>query len=77
MIENRIRAVAFDLDGLMVNTEDLYDEVMTILLARRDRLFDRAVKLEMMGRTAEAAFSILRTRCQLIFSRPRRHPLPW
>ena len=29
------RAVVFDLDGLMVNTEELYQEVGTELLQRR------------------------------------------
>ena len=31
----RIRGVAFDLDGLLVNTEELYQHVGTELLARR------------------------------------------
>jgi HAD superfamily hydrolase (TIGR01509 family) len=43
------RAVVFDLDGLMFNTEDLYDEVGEQLLLRRGRQFDAALKRKMMG----------------------------
>ena len=35
-----IRGVVFDLDGLLVNTEELYQHVGTELLARRGRTFD-------------------------------------
>ena len=36
-VRPRIRGVAFDLDGLLVNTEELYQHVGTELLARRGR----------------------------------------
>ncbi len=32
-----IRAVAFDLDGLMVNTEDVYQEVGNTICQRRGK----------------------------------------
>src|SRR5262245_40409416 len=33
----QIRAVVFDLDGLMFNTEDIFNEVGRLVLARRNR----------------------------------------
>ena len=35
-----IRAAVFDLDGLLVNTEELYQDVGTELLRRRGKTFD-------------------------------------
>ena len=35
-----IRAAVFDLDGLLVNTEELYQDVGTDLLRRRGKTFD-------------------------------------
>ena len=60
-----INAVAFDLDGLMVNTEDLYDEVLDRILQRRGLSFSLELKLAMMGLKAEDAFEVLKNRCQL------------
>jgi beta-phosphoglucomutase-like phosphatase (HAD superfamily) len=37
---SRIEAVAFDLDGLLVNTEELYQHVGTELLRRRGHSFE-------------------------------------
>jgi hypothetical protein len=34
----RIEAIAFDMDGLLINTEDLYEEVTKELLTRRGKL---------------------------------------
>ena len=34
-----IQAVAFDMDGLMLNTEDLYEQVGHILMQRRGKLY--------------------------------------
>jgi HAD superfamily hydrolase (TIGR01509 family) len=45
-----LQAVVFDLDGLMFNTEDLYDEVGILLLRRRGREFTADLKRRMMGR---------------------------
>ncbi len=65
MNTTKIQAVAFDMDGLMFNTEDLYDEVGQILLQRRGQDFSRELKLEMMGLPGPIAFEIMRTRCNL------------
>lgn len=54
-----IQAVAFDMDGLMFNTEDLYDQVGEILLQRRGHRFELDLKLKMMGRPGEQAFAIM------------------
>ena len=65
MLPHQIKAVAFDMDGLMFNTEDLYDEVGDILLGRRGQTFDRELKLAMMGLPGPQAFEIMRQSCNL------------
>ena len=65
MLANSIKAVAFDMDGLMFNTEDLYDEVGEILLGRRGQSFARELKLAMMGLPGPQAFEIMKQRCGL------------
>lgn len=64
-MSSTIKAVAFDMDGLMFNTEDLYDQVGEILLQRRGHSFTRELKLEMMGLPGPKAFEIMRQRCSL------------
>jgi len=59
------QAVAFDMDGLMFNTEDLYDDVGDILLQRHGQRFTRELKLEMMGRPGQEALAIMKNRCNL------------
>ena len=59
------QAVAFDMDGLMFNTEDLYDEVGDMLLQRHGQRFTIELKLEMMGRTGREALAIMKQRCGL------------
>ncbi len=56
-----IKAVAFDMDGLMVNTEDIYDQVCETLLARRGGAFDLELKLKMMGRPGPVAIEIMKS----------------
>ena len=53
------RAVVFDLDGLMVNTEELYQEVGTELLQRRGCLFESDLLTQMMGRPPSVSLSIM------------------
>lgn len=60
-----IRAVAFDMDGLMFNTEDLYDQVGEILLQRRGQSFTRELKLAIMGLPGPTAFEVMRNWCEL------------
>src|SRR5690349_11766546 len=55
-----ISAVTFDLDGLMFNTEMLYERVMRQLLAKRSKPFEEALLDQMMGRPGMIALTILR-----------------
>lgn len=54
-----IQAVAFDLDGLTLNTEDIYGESGTILMARRGKSFDDEVRRRMTGLPAPKAYEVL------------------
>lgn len=54
-----IRAVVFDLDGLMFNTEAIYDKVGEDLLQRRGKLMTRELKLAMIGRRAQESLTIM------------------
>jgi HAD superfamily hydrolase (TIGR01509 family) len=54
-----IRAVVFDLDGLMVNTEDVYQLVGTELMRRRGKTFDDDLRGAMMGQPAPAALAVM------------------
>ncbi len=53
------RAVAFDLDGLMFNTEDLYQHVGSELLRRRGKVLDQDLVDRMMGLRSAAALQIM------------------
>lgn len=53
------------MDGLMFNTEDLYDLAGQELLQRRGQKFTRELKLEMMGLPGVDAFAIMIDRCDL------------
>jgi len=54
-----LRAVAFDLDGLMFNTEDLYQEVGTEILRRRGKPCPVELLDAMMGRPGRVALQIM------------------
>ena len=54
-----IAAVAFDLDGLMFNTEDIYDDVLDEMLTRRGHSFTRELKIRMMGLPGPLAAQVL------------------
>jgi HAD superfamily hydrolase (TIGR01509 family) len=54
-----IDAVAFDLDGLLVNTEELYQDVGTELLRRRGRAFEPELLDRMMGRPQSVSLAIM------------------
>ena len=60
-----IKAVVFDMDGLMFNTEDLYDVVGTALLKPRGHQFTPELKLQMMGLPGDQAFAVMVEQCQL------------
>ena len=55
----RPQAVAFDLDGLLVNTEELYQDVGTELLRRRGREFTADLLDRMMGRPQQVSLQIM------------------
>jgi len=55
----RIQAVALDMDGLTLNTEDLYEEVGQELLARRGKPYRNEVRQQMMGLPAPQAYAVL------------------
>jgi HAD superfamily hydrolase (TIGR01509 family) len=56
---SRIEAVAFDLDGLLVNTEELYQHVGTELLRRRGKAFEPDLLDAMMGRPQQVSLTIM------------------
>jgi HAD superfamily hydrolase (TIGR01509 family) len=55
----RPKAVVFDLDGLMFNTEELYVDVGTEILRRRGCEFTPALLDQMMGRPSRVALQIM------------------
>lgn len=57
--QSPLKAVTFDLDGLMVNTEELYDEVMQELCGRRALIFTEELRVKMMGRPGEQALAVM------------------
>jgi len=59
LVHPRIEAVAFDLDGLLVNTEELYQDVGTELLRRRGRAFEPDLLDAMMGRPQQVSLQIM------------------
>ena len=58
-VDQTIKAVAFDMDGLMLNTEDLYEQVGNILMKRRGKIYREVVRNQMIGLPAEHAFGVL------------------
>jgi HAD superfamily hydrolase (TIGR01509 family) len=60
-----IRAVNFDLDGLMFNTEDIYWQVGCELLRRRGHEFTRELSDAVMGRLPQASFEMMIQWCSL------------
>lgn len=54
-----IKAVVFDLDGLMFNTEDVFNLSGRELLARRGKEMTHDLLSRMMGRRANEAFAIM------------------
>lgn len=54
-----ILAVAFDMDGLLVNTEELYTQVGNTILQRRGKIFTRELKNEMTGLPGPKAWTVM------------------
>lgn len=59
MRQKRILAVALDMDGLLLNTEDLYEEVTEELLGRRGKQLNNTVRRKMIGLPAPKAYEVL------------------
>ena len=57
--ETSIKAVVFDLDGLMLNTEDVFDLAGQELLSRRGKTMTSAIRHRMIGRRPLEAFQAL------------------
>lgn len=55
-------ALVFDMDGLLLNTENLYDLVLNGILSETGQSFDRESKQAMMGRPASDALAYFRNR---------------
>lgn len=53
-----IKAICFDMDGLLFNTEDLFDEVGHELLRRRNHQLDLELVRRMMGQQADVALQL-------------------
>ena len=60
-----MRAVVFDMDGLMFNTEDVYTDVGSLLLRRRGYEFTEELKHKIMGLQPQPAFETLIRDCNL------------
>lgn len=60
MTDKLIQAVVFDLDGLMFNTEDIFDLSGNELLSRRGLAMTDECRRAMLGRRPEEAFEALR-----------------
>jgi len=58
-ISERIKAVVFDLDGLMFNTEEVFEMSGRELLRRRGLELTREIHVQMMGRRAKESFAAL------------------
>jgi HAD superfamily hydrolase (TIGR01509 family) len=54
-----LRAVVFDLDGLIANTEDLYELAGDDILGRRGKTHDHALRVQMMGRPVADSMRIM------------------
>jgi HAD superfamily hydrolase (TIGR01509 family) len=58
-VRSPIRAVVFDLDGLMVNTEEVFHLTGHELMRRRGKVATQALFNQMMGRRAREAFAAM------------------
>src|SRR5690348_5117687 len=54
-----IHAVVFDLDGILANTEDLYEQAGETVLGRRGKIYDAALRERIMGRPVVDAVRIM------------------
>lgn len=52
MNQTTIKAILFDMDGLLLETESIYTEVTQMIVGRYGKVFDWSVKSHMIGRDA-------------------------
>lgn len=57
--DRAIRAVVFDLDGILANTEDLYEHAGETILGRRGKTYDAELRELIMGRPVVDAIQIM------------------
>lgn len=58
MSQPEIKAICFDMDGLLFNTEELFDEIGIEMLARRGKQLDHSLVQRMMGQQANVALQL-------------------
>lgn len=58
MTKPNIKAICFDMDGLLFNTEDLFDQVGVAMLEKRGKTFDAELVKRMMGQQAKVALKL-------------------
>ena len=58
---SQIRAVVFDMDGLMLNTEDIFELAGQRLMERRGLIMTDEIRHSMLGRRAFEAFTALKS----------------
>jgi HAD superfamily hydrolase (TIGR01509 family) len=56
----KIKAVAFDMDGLMFDTEDTYWKAASALLARRGKVYTDELNYAVMGRPPRFCFELFK-----------------
>lgn len=59
MSKTAIKAILFDMDGLLLDTESIYTEVTQMIVGRYGKTFDWSVKSHMIGRDSHDAASYL------------------
>jgi HAD superfamily hydrolase (TIGR01509 family) len=57
--EPALSAVVFDLDGIIANTEDLYEQAGETVLGRRGKTYDADLREKIMGRPVVDAIQIM------------------
>jgi len=55
-----IKAVAFDMDGLMFDTEDIYSKAASALLGRRGKVYTDELNDATLGRPPKASFELFK-----------------